>query len=220
MSGGTRSGLRIKLCGVCSAADARLADEAGADYIGVILSPRSKRSRTLKEARPIYEAIDDAQRVGVFVDEPTGLLVKARQELTLDVIQLHGSESPDDVRAIRESTGVVLWKALRPRTLDELRRGLDAYGAVAHGILVDGWSSAGAGGTGAKADWSMAATLRSAVPPGVTFILAGGLDPVNVGSAVATVRPDVVDVSSGIETTVGVKSRTLIDEFIAAARAA
>jgi phosphoribosylanthranilate isomerase len=210
--------MKIKFCGLCSAADARLADAAGADYIGVILSPRSKRSKTLKEARPIYEAIDDAQRVGVFVDEPIGLLVKARQELTLDVIQLHGSESPAEVRALREQTGVALWKALRPRTLEELQRGLDAYGDVAHGILVDGWSSAGAGGTGAKADWSMAATLRSAVPSGVTFILAGGLDPVNVGGAVQTVRPDVVDVSSGVETTVGVKSAELIKAFIAAAR--
>jgi phosphoribosylanthranilate isomerase len=212
--------LDIKICGLCSAADARTADRAGADYCGVILSPRSKRSRTLKEARPIYEAIDDAQRVGVFVDEPLALLLKARQELSLDVIQLHGVESPEEVRSLREQTGVRIWKALRPRTLEELRRGLEAYGDVAHGILVDGWSSAGAGGTGAKADWSMTATLRNAVPANVTFILAGGLDPVNVGGAVATVRPDVVDVSSGVETEVGVKSEDMIRAFLAAVRAA
>ncbi len=219
MTGGVTP-LRIKLCGLCSPSDARMADAAGADFIGVILSPRSKRSRTLKQARPIYEEIDDAQRVGVFVDEPVGLLLKARQELSLDVIQLHGSEPPSEVRALREQTGVVLWKALRPRSLDELRRGLDDYGDVAHGILVDGWSSAGAGGTGAKADWTMAATLRNAVPPGVTFILAGGLDSVNVPGAIATVRPDIVDVSSGVESEVGVKSKEMIESFIAAARAA
>jgi phosphoribosylanthranilate isomerase len=214
------SPLRIKVCGLCSAADARVADRAGADYCGVILSPRSKRSRTLKEARPIYEAIDDAQRVGVFVDEPLALLLKARQELALDVIQLHGIETPADVRALREQTGVRIWKALRPRSLEELERGLESYGDVAHGILVDGWSSAGAGGTGAKADWTAAAALRSAVPARVTYILAGGLDPVNIGGAIGTVRPDVVDVSSGVETAIGIKSADLIAAFIAAARAA
>ena len=215
-----RASLRIKICGLCSAADARAADAAGVDYIGVILSPRSKRSKTLKEAKPIYEAIDDAQRVGVFVDEPIELLQKARQNLTLDVLQLHGTESPQYVKALRESSGVTIWKALRPRTLEELKRGLDAYADVAHGILLDGWSSAGAGGTGAKADWSMAASLRNAVPTGVTFTLAGGLDAVNVTGAIEMVKPDVVDVSSGVETTVGVKSAELMNAFIAAARAA
>ena len=120
------SSLRIKICGLCNAADARVADRAGADYLGVILSPRSKRSRTLKEAKPIYEAIDDAQRVGVFVDEPVELLQKARQMLMLDVVQLHGTESPDYVRGLREQSGVVIWKALRPRSLDELKAGLEA----------------------------------------------------------------------------------------------
>jgi phosphoribosylanthranilate isomerase len=212
--------LLVKICGLCTPSDARMADAAGADYIGVILSPRSKRSRTLKEAKPIYEAIDDAQRVGVFVDEPVELLHKARQMLALDVLQLHGSESPAYVRALRESSGVTIWKALRPRTVEEMKRGLDEYGDIAHGILLDGWSSAGAGGTGAKADWSMAASLRGAVPHNVTFTLAGGLDPVNVQGAISMVRPDVVDVSSGVETTVGVKSAELIEGFLRAARAA
>jgi phosphoribosylanthranilate isomerase len=212
--------LRIKICGLCSAADARIADAAGADYIGVILTPRSKRSKTLKEARPIYEAIDDAQRVGVFVDEPIELLQKARQMLALDVLQLHGMESPAYVKALRESSGVTIWKALRPRSGDEMQRGLDEYADVAHGILLDGWSSAGAGGTGAKADWSMAAKLRTKVPQNITFTLAGGLDPENIAGAVETVRPDVVDVSSGVETMIGAKSRDLINAFIEAARAA
>lgn len=212
--------LLIKICGLCTASDARMADRAGADYIGVILSPRSKRSKTLKEAKPIYEAIDDAQRVGVFVDEPVELLHKARQMLALDVLQLHGSESPAYVRALRESSGVTIWKALRPRTVEEMKRGLEDYGDIAHGILLDGWSSAGAGGTGAQADWSMAAGLRDAVPDSVTFTLAGGLDPVNVAGAISMVRPDVVDVSSGVETTVGVKSKDLIHSFILAARGA
>lgn len=212
--------LLVKICGLCSAGDARVADGAGADFIGVILSPRSKRSRTLKEARPIYEAIDDAQRVGVFVDEPVELLHKARQMLALDVLQLHGSESPAYVRDLRESSGVTIWKALRPRTVEEMKQGLDAYGDIAHGILLDGWSSAGAGGTGAKADWSMAASLRHAVPKNVTFTLAGGLDAINVAGAISMVRPDIVDVSSGVETTVGVKSEELIHSFIQAARAA
>jgi phosphoribosylanthranilate isomerase len=212
--------LRVKICGLCSAADARIADRAGADYIGVILTPRSKRSKTLKEARPIYEAIDDAQRVGVFVDEPIALLQKARQELALDVLQLHGIESPSYVKSLRESSGVTIWKALRPRSLEELKRGLDDYADVAHGILLDGWSSAGAGGTGAKADWSMAASLRSKVPVSTTFTLAGGLDPENIAGAITTVKPDVVDVSSGVETSVGVKSADLIRQFMEAARAA
>jgi phosphoribosylanthranilate isomerase len=209
---------RIKLCGMCTAADARIADASGADYVGVILSPRSKRSRTLKQARPIFDAIDNAQRVGVFVDEPMDLLVKARQELMLDVLQLHGSESREEVQALRDRSGATLWKALRPRTLEELQRGLDLYGDVVDGILVDGWSSAGAGGTGAKADWSMTAALRHAVPSHVIFVLAGGLDADNVAGAISMVRPDVVDVSSGVESGIGVKSDARIEAFLAAVR--
>jgi phosphoribosylanthranilate isomerase len=212
--------LKIKICGLCSARDAKMVDRAGADYIGVILSPRSKRSRTLKEAAPIYEEIDNAQRVGVFVDEPIELLQKARQQLALDVLQLHGIETPKYVKQLRESSGVTIWKAIRPRSLEELQRGLEDYADVAHGILLDGWSSAGAGGTGAKADWSMAAQQRNAVPKNITFTLAGGLTPLNVAHAIEEVRPDIVDVSSGVESSIGIKSPELVAEFIVAARAA
>jgi phosphoribosylanthranilate isomerase len=210
----------VKICGVCSAADARVADAAGASYVGVILSPHHKRSQTLKQASPIMEAVDDAQRVGVFVDAPVEELLRARRHLSLDVIQMHGLEKPTDLRAVRDQAGVALWKALRPRSEDELKRLIEEYAGVAHGLLLEGWSPAGAGGTGTRGDWSMAATLRSMAPAGTTFILAGGLDPDNVADAIAIASPDVVDVSSGVESEIGVKSRERIADFIRAAHSA
>ena len=210
----------VKICGVCSVEDARAADRAGASYVGVILSPHHKRSQTLKQASPILEAVDDAQRVGVFVDASIPELLRARQHLSLDVIQLHGIESPADVRAVREQTGVALWKALRPRSEEELKRLIGAYAGIAHGLLLEGWTAAGAGGTGAKGDWSMAATLRREAPAGTTFILAGGLDPGNVAAAIRIAAPDVVDVSSGVEASIGIKSTERIGAFITAAHAA
>ncbi len=210
----------VKICGLCRPADGRAAAAAGARYAGVVLAPGGRRSRSVEEAEAIYAAADGVRRVGVFVDERRDGLLRVAERLRLDVLQLHGGESPSLVYRMR-GRGFAVWKALRPRTREEFLAGIEAYGDVVDGLLLDGWSARAAGGTATRFSWEMVASLRARVPEGVRLIVAGGLDAVNVGRAVALLRPDVVDVSSGVEVRVGEKSAGAIVAFIeAAARSA
>jgi phosphoribosylanthranilate isomerase len=206
----------VKVCGVCRAADAAAAAEAGAACIGVILSPGFSRSRTHGEAAEIFAACDAAARVGVFVDERPETVLRAAERLRLDIVQFHGAEPPAMVAAGAGSC--VIWKALRVRSAEDVLRGVAEYGAVAGGLLLDGWSAHGAGGVGAAFDRDAVAAVRHRLPDGVTFIAAGGLTPENVGALVAALRPDVVDVSSGVEEALCRKSAERVRSFIAAVR--
>jgi phosphoribosylanthranilate isomerase len=109
---------------------------------------------------------------------------------------------------------------VRPRTVDELRRAVDEFAGHVDGLLVDGWHATARGGSGTRAPWDVVEAARDELPEGVLLILAGGLTPDNVGEAVARVRPDVVDVSSGVESAVGKKDPARVERFVQAARAA
>jgi phosphoribosylanthranilate isomerase len=113
-----------------------------------------------------------------------------------------------------------VWKAIRPRTPDEFLAGVSLYENAVDGLLVDGWSASALGGTGAPAPWTMLRPLRERVPAHVRLILAGGLTAGNAAEAIDAVRPDGVDVSSGVERVVGEKSAERIRAFVAAARSA
>jgi phosphoribosylanthranilate isomerase len=209
----------VKICGVCRAGDAALADEAGADYVGVILSPGRRRSLSAEEAAAVLSATS-AQRVGVFVDAPAAEVLHVTERLGLDVLQLHGSEPPElAARLANESTARV-WKAVAVRSPADVRQAIAAYGRTVHGLLLEGWSSAGHGGVGATFDWAAARAVRREVPVGVTLIVAGGLNPGNVAQAMELLAPDVVDVSSGVESAPCRKSRALVQAFMGAARGA
>lgn len=210
----------VKFCGLCRAEDAAAAAAAGARYVGVILSPVGRRARTPSEAAVIYGAADGVERVGVFVDAAADHVRALAEGLGLGVVQLHGSESRPTVESLRRSGGLRIWKAIRPRDGAEFLAGLDAWAGLAHGLLVDGWSAAGTGGTGERFPWSAVEAHRDRVPSGLSLIVAGGLGPDNVGEAIGRLRPDVVDVSSGVEAEVGVKSALLMRRFVAAARGA
>ncbi|CAN5851791.1 phosphoribosylanthranilate isomerase [soil metagenome] len=210
------SGVAVKICGVCSAADAELVTAAGAEYIGVILAPDRARTRTLAEAADILAA-SGARRVGVFVDAGYDEVLRAAERLRLDVLQLHGSEPPELVARLAESGAGVTWKAVAVRAADDVRGAAAAYAHAAHGILLDGWSSRGHGGVGARFDWNDAARALPALPSAVTLIVAGGLDSGNVGDVISLLRPAVVDVSSGVEESSCRKSAERTRAFIAAA---
>jgi phosphoribosylanthranilate isomerase len=212
--------MRVKICGLCRPEDARLAAESGADYGGVILSPGSPRSQTLASAEPILAAAGVLARVGVFIDSSFDDVVTAGRALDLSILQLHGSEAPSQVEALRDAGAWRVWKGLRPRTGDEFAREVARYVAAADGILVDGWSAAVAGGGGVAFDWAAVTRCRDRVPPDVEWVVAGGLTPENVAEAITMLDPDTVDVSSGVEASAGVKSAAKVRAFIAGAREA
>lgn len=215
--------MRVKICGVCRPEDAEVAAALGADYIGVILAPGYGRSRTVEEAARIFEAGAGPRRVGVFVDPAPAGLAEAVDHLGLHVVQLHGDESPETIAEFRRLGAFRTWKVVRPRTAADLRAAVERYAGVVEGLVLDGSGRAagsGAGWAGSRFPWSDVAPARGDVPRGVDVIVAGGLDPDNVASAVACLAPDVVDVSSGVESAPGIKDPDRVGAFVAAARSA
>jgi phosphoribosylanthranilate isomerase len=202
--------VKIKICGICRPEDARHAAESGANYLGIILAKRGPRSRSLDEAELILAEAGRAQRVGVFADQSLEEIGEACERLMLDVIQLHGHESSAFAGEVKRTMSANVWKAATLENAKDLGRAVDAYADVVDGILFDGPRA----GSGTTFDWGLARDARALLPPHVQFIIAGGLTPENVGSAVAELHPDVVDVASGVEDTVCEKSKERIERFI------
>lgn len=210
--------MQVKICGICRAQDAATAAEAGAAYLGMILSARGPRALDLAHAADVARARGNARLVGVFVDEPVAAMVRAAERLGLDMVQLHGDEAPNTVSVLRTRTQARIWKALRVRDRASTLRDLDRYAERVDGILLDGHAGAAYGGSGASFDWELLRDVRAILPRGVQLIVAGGLTPENVAAAAAALAPDIVDVSSGVEAEVGVKSPELVRAFIARAK--
>jgi phosphoribosylanthranilate isomerase len=209
---------RIKICGVCRPQDAEAAAEAGASFIGVILAPGRRRTQTPERAAEIYAATP-LRRVGVFVDATPAEMARLADQLLLDVVQLHGDESPETMRELAAS-GPELWKAVHVRGPGDIPAAAGRFGDVADALLLEGWSAQERGGVGAAFDWEAAAAARRELSATLHVVAAGGLTPENVGRAVALLAPDVVDVSSGVEEETGVKSAVRMQAFVDAVRRA
>jgi phosphoribosylanthranilate isomerase len=207
--------VEVKICGVCRPEDARSAADAGAAWVGVILAPDRTRTRTITEAAAIFAA-STARRVGVFVDAPLQRVIDAVRDLALDAVQLHGDESIDQIRRIRDGVACEIWKAIRVKHAADLTRGVGLYRGHVAAILLDGWSPDAHGGAGVSFDWKAVAVPDARA--GLRLIVAGGLTPGNVAAAVALLHPAVVDVSSGVEVAPGRKSPEKIHAFVTAAR--
>lgn len=210
---------RVKICGLSTEATLTAALEAGADWIGLVHFPRSPRHVALARAATLSAlARGRAERVILLVDPDDALLAAAVEAAEPDLIQLHGSESPERVAAVRARTGRPVMKAIGVATAADLAA-MPAYAAVADRILLDAKAPADAalpGGNGRRFDWEI---LRGgALPPGT--MLSGGLDAGNVADALARTGIGAVDVSSGVETAPGVKDPAKIAAFVAAARGA
>lgn len=202
----------VKVCGLTRHEDARHAAEAGAAYLGVILAPGGKRSVTPEAARVIFGDLS-ARRVGVFVDAADAA---ARAEAAgVNVIQLHGDESPEVAARLREA-GWEVWKALRPRTGGEFADEAPRWAGAVDALLLDGFSAAARGGTGASFPWAEVAARMDALPAGTRLVAAGGLRPGNVAEAALALRPSVVDVSSGVESSPGIKDPDAVRRFVRA----
>jgi phosphoribosylanthranilate isomerase len=210
---------RVKICGLCRREDVLAADAAGADYLGVVLTGGFSRSVEPDRAEELVEGVR-ARPVAVLVDEEPGEAVGLALRLGAGVVQLHGEETPEVVAAVAAAGPWVVWKAVRVRTSDDLERAVARYAAVADGLLVEGWREGVTGGGGARLAEALASRAAVAIEGEADFVLAGGLEPANVFDAVARFRPDVVDVSSGVEEAVRRKDAGRVRRFVSEARRA
>jgi phosphoribosylanthranilate isomerase len=152
-------------------------------------------------------------RVAVLVNEPPAEALVLAQSIGASVVQLHGDERPESVAALRALGDWEVWKAVRARSIDDVFRAVDIYGELVSGLLVEGWKEGVVGGAGVLVEID-AEALRAAVPSALTFVLAGGIVPSEVASTVARFSPDVIDVSSGVERSPGLKDHELVTAFI------
>ncbi len=196
-------------------ADASLAAELGASYVGAIFAD-SPRRVTPDEARRVFESAPGLAHVGVFGTNDLAEIAKVAEQVELDVVQLHADPMADDVHALRSGFGGDIWAAVRiengilPAQTAEL---IDA----AEGILLDARNPARLGGTGTQLPWNDIAAELARLRTGSLVIIAGGLRAENVGEAIRVLAPDVVDVASGVEESPGVKNRQLMCDFAHAA---
>ncbi len=202
--------VRVKICGLTNLDDALAAVDAGADGLGFILVPGTPRYVTPAAVANIIAGLPPfVAKVGVFVDEPLEQVQSVLAECGLDLIQLHGRESPEYCAALCPRA----IKSFRVRNAESLAR-LAEYRVAAY--LLDTYLPGQAGGTGQVFDWGLA---RQAAAHG-RIILAGGLTPQNVGEAVRAVRPYAVDVSSGVEASPGRKDQGKLRAFVRVAKSA
>lgn len=200
--------VRIKVCGVTRPQDAAVAEAAGVDAVGVVFAPGSRRRVGIAQAAEVVAGLGAfVTRVGVFVSPSPDEVEAAVAALRLHAVQLHGAADPGWLTDLRTRIAVVRAVAWRP--------GLDPRSLAADGrdlLLVDGPRA----GSGQPFDWDAAAGLRRLD----RWVLAGGLDPANVGEAIERLRPWAVDVASGVEAAPGIKDPARIAAFVRAVRRA
>lgn len=205
--------MRIKFCGIRRLEDVAAVNLCQPDYMGMILSGGFRRSISQEQAqRLVQEKSDAIAAVGVFVNESSEIICRMAEQLHLQVIQLHGNESAEQIQTLQQKIGLPVWKALRIGTLEELEV---AGTNPADCLILEGKTGAGIGGTGVCADWELLARHSW----NRSFFLAGGLQPENVLEAIATVSPTGVDFSSGIEED-GVKSLRRMKQLMTLIRGA
>lgn len=213
--GGAR--LAVKICGLTAVEQVEAACAAGASYVGFVFVPASPRAVSPAEAGALAPAAaPGCVKTGLFVDPDDAAIDAALEACPLDLIQLHGTETPDRVVALRERIGLPVMKAVPIATEADLAS-VTRYEGVVDQILVDAKAEPGAaipGGGGVPFDWRLIAGRRWSRP----WMLAGGLTPENVAEAARLTGATQVDVSSGVEARRGVKSIDKIRAFCDAAR--
>ncbi len=208
----------VKICGLTDRDGLRSAIEAGARYVGFVFFPKSPRAVTPQQAAALaLEVPPGVAKVALVVDADDDLLDEITGNVALDMLQLHGHETPKRVAEIKHRYGLPVMKAVGVAGSEDLPQ-LDVYSRVADQILVDAKPPKNAdlpGGNGLAFDWRLIAGRRWPVP----WMLAGGLTPDNLGEAVACTGARQVDVSSGVESAPGVKDAQKIAAFLAVAEA-
>jgi phosphoribosylanthranilate isomerase len=209
----------VKICGLSTPEALDVALEAGADMVGFVFFAPSPRHLTFERAHALASRVlERAQKVALTVDADDALLDAVVEALQPDMLQLHGTESPARVEAVRRMFGLPVMKALPISAKSDLD-GIARYGGIADRLLFDARAPREAtrpGGLGRPFDWHLLENLD----PGVPFMLSGGLDAANVGQALRITRAPGVDVSSGVERAPGEKDPDKIRAFVRAARVA
>ena len=209
--------VRVKICGVTSQQLMRDVGNAGAQYAGLVFFEKSPRNLSLDKARSIaLEAPTGLAKVALLVNPSDRFLDSLTTTVPLDMIQLHGSETPQRVSEIKQKTGLPVMKAIGVAEKNDLKK-LDVYATVADQLMVDAKPAKDAilpGGNGYAFDWSLLQGRRWTGP----WMLAGGLNPENVAQAIAITGAQQIDVSSGVEICPGKKDKRKINAFVRAAQ--
>jgi phosphoribosylanthranilate isomerase len=211
--------VEVKICGLSTAATMQVALDARADYVGLVFFDKSPRHVEFDVARALADqARGRARVVALVVDADDQLIDRVVGEVAPDMLQLHGSETPARVAAIKQRTGCGVMKVIKVGTARDAAAALE-YSGIADLILFDAKAPAGAllpGGNGIVFDWRVLDDVKDKVP----YMLSGGLTPQTVADAIRQTGATRVDVSSGVELRAGQKSAELIRAFIANAKAA
>ncbi|MFT4742493.1 MAG: phosphoribosylanthranilate isomerase [Yoonia sp.] len=209
---------RVKICGLRDNTGLTAAVDAGAAYVGLVFFEKSPRYVSFEQAAALAIATPvGVAKVGLVVNPDDATLTALLDQVPLDIIQLHGAETPARVAEVRARYGLPVMKAIGVAGADDLTQ-ISAYEAVADQILLDAKPPRDAllpGGNGHTFDWSLIAGRLWTKP----WMLAGGLTIDNVASAVAQTGARQIDLSSGVESAPGVKDPKLIAQFVAAAQA-
>ena len=212
--------ISVKICGLTTAEQVSAAADAGARYLGFNFFPKSPRYVTPAEAAELAAGVlVGVAKVGLVVNPDDALLDDLAAVVPLDVLQLHGAETPDRVAEIKARYGLPVMKVIGVADASDLEA-IDTYSDVADMLLIDAKPPRDAvlpGGNGLRFDWRLLAGRKYWQVP---WMLAGGLTPENVGEAIAATGARVVDVASGVESAPGVKDARLMRAFVEAASTA
>jgi len=210
--------ISVKICGLSDEASVRAAVEGGADMVGFVFFEASPRHVTPEQAGELTKAVSQGvTRVGLVVDAGDELLAEIAEKAGVDMLQLHGTETPERVRDIRERFGLPVMKVLPVADAADVARAKD-YETIADRLMFDAKPPADAtrpGGNARAFDWPLLKGITVRVP----WVLAGGLNAENLAEAVKASGAEAVDVSSGVEDAPGRKCLEKIAEFLAAAKA-
>lgn len=202
---------KVKICGLTNLEDARKAEDLGADFLGFIFFEKTPRAMSPDAILNIIHKLHDhTQKVGLFLDQDINYVKDQARVCCLDVVQLHGTESPQYVSELKKEFNII--KTFRIKKEFDFSI-LETY-KMADFYLFDTFKHDSPGGTGIAFDWNILEGQSFAKP----IFLAGGLNPANVGEAIEKVRPYAVDVASGVEEAPGKKDYKLLEEFIHAAK--
>jgi phosphoribosylanthranilate isomerase len=210
--------ISVKICGLATVDDVRACADAGANYMGLVFFEKSPRNITISAARELALAAPlGLAKVALVVNPSDTELDAITGTVPLDMLQLHGKETPERVAEVKARYGLPVMKAVGIADGDDLSK-LESYFGVADQILVDAKPPKGGelpGGNGLSFDWRLIAGRRWSCP----WMLAGGLTPENVVEAVKMTGAPQVDVSSGVEDAPGQKNAQLIQKFVQSSRA-
>ena len=201
---------RVKICGITRTQDIKSVVDAGADAIGFVFFPPSPRNVSVELAQELVKHVPAyVQTVGLFVNASSDEILEVLKTVSLDVIQFHGDETPEQCQKIAKLTGRRWYKAIQVKPDLDVISTIKQYQQVgASAMLLDAWHPELKGGTGHSFDWSQFPQLD------IPLILAGGLKPENIENAIKMTGAYAVDVSGGVESAKGIKDQQLIEQFM------